>query len=612
VSIGETDTIVWIELTAQQSLLLTDSFAGSNVSAVCYQLSGNGIEPKSACDDWDGSRDGRTAYYNVPAGDYQVTVTAWPAGSDPVTTSSSVTVTGGAPAQLSVTFTPRTDAALTITLTDENAHPIIGQCFIAGPNNEGYACDDMDGVLDGVSSHYGISGAVTIEQVFAPYGYAKIDPLPVVLTTPTSLDLVNVALTPSIIIHAEDSTGRPVTNLCYGVDNYSAGFGCDMSDRVNDGTTSIYDVAPGGHTVQVSLFGYEQPADQIVTTIDGQPVELTLVLTPIPGPLGVTVESTDGLGNPAPGACFALVGPTVGYRTACDGEDGSADGTTVVRDPFIPMPDGNYSLVETRAPDGLIRAQSRAVVISGNLPLTISITHQNTEAGSNVEVVDAESGVSLTFANVTQPGTTTVTVTTEAPALPEGFSLDSALFFDIHTTAIFEGAVELCLPYNPANFADPSALKLLHFDGVAWIDVTTTNDVSGTICGSVTSFSAFAMAETTVPLMTISGFYSPVDMNGVVNTVKGGSTVPLKFEVYQDGVELTDTAVIASFTVSKTNCELGADEAVIESTTTGNTSLKYAGGQFHQNWKTPKTKGCYKVVVTTVDGTSLEALFKLK
>ena len=38
---------------------------------------------------------------------------------------------------------------------------------------------------------------------------------------------------------------------------------------------------------------------------------------------------------------------------------------------------------------------------------------------------------------------------------------------------------------------------------------------------------------------TITGFYQPVDMIpvGVVNTIKGGSTVPLKFNIYADNVE---------------------------------------------------------------------------
>ena len=46
----------------------------------------------------------------------------------------------------------------------------------------------------------------------------------------------------------------------------------------------------------------------------------------------------------------------------------------------------------------------------------------------------------------------------------------------------------------------------------------------------------------TVNAWTITGFYQPVDMNGVVNTVKGGSTVPLKFNIYAGGVERTSVS----------------------------------------------------------------------
>ena len=49
--------------------------------------------------------------------------------------------------------------------------------------------------------------------------------------------------------------------------------------------------------------------------------------------------------------------------------------------------------------------------------------------------------------------------------------------------------------------------------------------------------------------------------------------------------------------------------------TTGGTSLRYDGtaGQFIQNWQTPKTAGsCYIVTMTTDDGSSISANFKLK
>ena len=41
----------------------------------------------------------------------------------------------------------------------------------------------------------------------------------------------------------------------------------------------------------------------------------------------------------------------------------------------------------------------------------------------------------------------------------------------------------------------------------------------------------------TIVAWTIKGFYQPVDMNGIVNVVKNGSTVPLKFEVFNRGIQ---------------------------------------------------------------------------
>jgi len=110
------------------------------------------------------------------------------------------------------------------------------------------------------------------------------------------------------------------------------------------------------------------------------------------------------------------------------------------------------------------------------------------------------------------------------------------------------------------------------------------------------------------------GFYRPVEMDGVWNTVKGGSTVPLKFNVFAGATELTDVGVVESFTAVKVACEAGGNEDAVDFTTTGGTSLRYdwTDGQFIQNWKTPKTSGCYRVTMMTDDGSSLVAFFKLK
>jgi hypothetical protein len=119
-----------------------------------------------------------------------------------------------------------------------------------------------------------------------------------------------------------------------------------------------------------------------------------------------------------------------------------------------------------------------------------------------------------------------------------------------------------------------------------------------------------------IPQYTLSGFYAPVDMGGTLNTVKGGSTVPLKFEVFWGDTEQTNVAVVDRFEVDPIVCPgatVPADD--IEFTTTGQTSLRYdpTDGQFIQNWKTPKKAGaCYEVTMFTVDGSSISAEFKLK
>jgi trimeric autotransporter adhesin len=123
----------------------------------------------------------------------------------------------------------------------------------------------------------------------------------------------------------------------------------------------------------------------------------------------------------------------------------------------------------------------------------------------------------------------------------------------------------------------------------------------------------------TVSAWTMRGFYSPVDMGTssslVYNTIKGGQTVPLKFEVFSGSTELTNVSAVQPLSTALVSCTSGPEDA-IELTATGNTELRYdsTSGQFIYNWKTPTgTNKCYKVTVTAADGISkLIAYFKLK
>jgi hypothetical protein len=121
----------------------------------------------------------------------------------------------------------------------------------------------------------------------------------------------------------------------------------------------------------------------------------------------------------------------------------------------------------------------------------------------------------------------------------------------------------------------------------------------------------------TVKPYTLNGFYQPIDMNDTVNTVKNGSTVPVKFELFKGATELTSTSAVTSIVAKTVNCAAfnGDPEDAIETVATGGTSLRYdaAGGQFIYNWQTPKKPNtCHNLTMTATDGSTITAYFKLK
>lgn len=168
----------------------------------------------------------------------------------------------------------------------------------------------------------------------------------------------------------------------------------------------------------------------------------------------------------------------------------------------------------------------------------------------------------------------------------------------------------------------PAAPTCSGSDALSGLDGACTVSGYGTTVGSHTVTASATdnagnegtdSATYSVLAWTLNGLYQPVDMSGIANTVKGGATVPLKFEVFAGSTELTDTAIVSTL-AKQVTCNATAEDTV-EVVATGGTSLRYdwTGGQFVFNWQTPKLPGkCYDVTVTTADGSSLTAKFKLK
>jgi hypothetical protein len=129
----------------------------------------------------------------------------------------------------------------------------------------------------------------------------------------------------------------------------------------------------------------------------------------------------------------------------------------------------------------------------------------------------------------------------------------------------------------------------------------------------------FVPAMLTIGSWNVTGFYTPVTMSPpatpVYNTIKGGQTVPLKFNIYAGSVERTSVNDVLGFALQSMACLTGVEDPVEELTTTGGTALRYdtTGHQFIQNWQTPKgANACYKVTMTAQDGSKISAYFKTK
>ena len=143
--------------------------------------------------------------------------------------------------------------------------------------------------------------------------------------------------------------------------------------------------------------------------------------------------------------------------------------------------------------------------------------------------------------------------------------------------------------------------------GATTVNCTATDAAGNTSTGSFTVTVSFGW----------NGFFAPVDNNGTVNLIKGGQSVPLKWNVPNgSGGWIGSLAIISSVKQTTVTCASGAPADEIEAPTSGATSLRYdtAANQYIYNWQSPKTPvgACYRLSVNLTDGSSRTAMFRTK
>lgn len=291
------------------------------------------------------------------------------------------------------------------------------------------------------------------------------------------------------------------------------------------------------------------------------------------------------------------VGGTVGGSVALPSDMASGDYTV-----FLGRADAHYY------PAGPASAAGEPV---SNLKVT---PNGATQAGSNVPVsprtADGETPVAFTFANVTNPGTTTVMPTATAPAAT-GFSVlggSTPQYYNLETTATFSGAVTVCVNFSTSDLteAQASSQHLYHYTNGAWVDITTSQGL-GYACGSTVSFSPFAVGTPKPVAAPGVKFLAPVKTTGSTTAIAG-----LPYLLSFKGAKGLSLAS-ASPVTQQANCKTGAP---IGSVVKAKGALVYLPklGTYTYAWATERSwkNTCRTFTLTLKDDSVGKATFVLK
>lgn len=412
----------------------------------------------------------------------------------------------------------------------------------------------------------------------------------VTYTNPTAIDLVDGAVVvecapPSGSVFA---LGAPTAVSCTAADAHGNSSASQFSVTVTD-TTAPSLTVPASVTAEAT-----GPSGASVTFA-------TSATDLVDGSVAVVCD-------PASGTTFAIGSTTVGC-SATDAHSNSSSQSFPVAvvdttAPVLTLPAD--VMIEATGPSGstVSYVATASDIVDGAVePVCTPASGSTFSIGTTTvscSATDTTGNASTGSFTVTVQDTTAPTLTLPSAITTTATGASGApVSFTATSTDIVDGTVAVtCTPPSGATFAA----------GAHTVSCLATDSHGNTAGGS------FAV---TVLFDISGGLLQPVNPNAL-NTVKGGSTVPLKFQVRTaSGGYITSLSIIGSFVLTQVQCaSLTTEVDEVDFTTTGGTTLRYdtASNQFHQNWQTPKKPGtCYRVDVVFSGGLQrLSAKFQLK
>lgn len=374
---------------------------------------------------------------------------------------------------------------------------------------------------------------------------------------------------------------------------------CSVSDDSGNSSSGSLTVTVQDTTAPVLSL----PADQTVEMTSPQGAAVTFAATAsdvVSGSTGVTC-------TPASGATFGYGDTTV----SCSSTDEA--GNTAYGSFTVTVQDTTPPAIEDRADLTAEATGPSGASVSYTEPGATDVASETVtvdcipESGSvfalgttpvNCTATDAHGLTSSSSFEVTVVDTTAPTLSLPGDLTATATAADGAVVtYTASATDLVDPSVAVtCTPASGATFAP----------GATTVHCSATDDAGNTANGTFTVTVTFGF----------NGFFAPVDNDGVVNVIKGGQSVPLKWAIPNgSGGWISSLGVVASTRQATISCNPGAVTDEIEAPTSGQTSLRYdsVANQYIYNWQSPKGAGvCYRVTVNLTDGTSKSVLFRTK
>lgn len=460
-----------------------------------------------------------------------------------------------------------------------------------------------DGTLSGTPPRAGqITFEITATDANGCTGaqsYTLAEICPAITLGPSLLPDATPGVPYSITLNASGGTGP----YSFSLASFPSGFPSGWS-LTRDGTLSGTPAIGGQLTFDLKAIDANGCTGSHTYTLDAICPAMTLTPTTLP----------DGVVGSTYGAAFIAAGGTGPYYFY-DAAGNIPPGLSV---------ESNGALVGTPTTSGsftfaIAASDAHSCAVSRGYTVNVS------PAGA---VTVPVSGATVTLTEVVTLGETTSTPSDSGPLLPDRYQAMSS-YVDLQTTATYSGAITVCLAYQPAGLSPDrqGALRLLHYVGAEWVDITTRVDVaSSAVCGVTTSLSPFVVAlppSGYLPAGTMClgelghEILSPIRADGL-SVFKQGSTVPAKFRVCNSaGVSVGTAGVVSSFrlvTVVQGTATTALDNSVISTTPDSAFRWDVDAAQWVFNVSTHgyAANSTYVFRITLDDGSTIDFRFGLR